>query len=167
MRENCHGLFQTQFCSCQDKASKITRNLINCSRPPPKYETGISRMRVGISDRLSLYPVCRQSCIRSVSWLWLGAFGLQLLKVKVRWIENPRNQQETRRYCHAVSQVHCYGDGMYHIAVWPARLLLVSELIGFWLFHVSNPKLSSWWLSMFGVSRHLVHVLVYLCTLTE
>jgi hypothetical protein len=63
---------------------------------PHQDETDISSMRVGISDLLSLGPVYRQLCIRSVSWLRLGAVGPQLLKVKVRWIENLRNDRSTR-----------------------------------------------------------------------
>lgn len=120
--------FKLDFGSCLDEVSKITRNLIKCSRSPPRYETGISSMRVGSPDRFSLDPVCRHHSFGPVSWLRFGAVGLQLLKVKVRLIENlgMMYQQETRRYGHvAVSQVQCDGDGMYHSSL--TGLLVISK----------------------------------------
>jgi hypothetical protein len=98
------------FGSCLDDVSKVTRNLIKCSRSPTRYETDISSMRVGSSDRFSLDPVCRQTCIgssflaasrcRAVSF---SALACSCWKWKFLWLKTwgqIGDQQESRRYCH-------------------------------------------------------------------
>jgi hypothetical protein len=141
--ETVVAYFKPDHSSCLDEMSKITRNIMKCSRSPRRYEMGVSWMRAGSSDRFSLDPVCRQSCIRSsfrasirCRVIYFSASACICQKWKFVWLETSgriRDQQRTRQYTYyhvTISQVQCAHINGWGRNISPSsltRLLVISK----------------------------------------